>query len=62
MTQPLFALRNVDTGQVHEIDDEAINELASCLQYARDQQRATLIFRSMRVDCEVAAKIINDSI
>lgn len=62
MTPPLFALRNVDTGQVHEIDDEAIQELAACLQYARDKGRATLVFRSMRLDCEVVAQLIHDSI
>jgi len=57
-----FALRNSETGEVHEIDDNAFQELCACLEYAKEQQRATLIFRGMRLDCKVAAELIYDSI
>lgn len=58
----IYALKNRTTGVVHEIDDDALQELAACLAYAREKDRPTVMFRSMRLDAEEAAKIIHDLI
>jgi len=58
----MYALKNRTTGVTHEIDDDAMQELAACLAYAREQERPTVFFRSMRLDADTAAKIIHDMI
>ena len=58
----MYELKNTTTGVVHKIDDDAFQELAACLQYARDKDRQTVMFRSMRLDADTAAKIIHDLI
>lgn len=58
----MYALRNSATGVVHKIDDDGLQELAACLRHAREQGRTVVFFRSMRVEVDVAAKIIHDSI
>lgn len=58
----MYALRNSTTGEVIEIDDDAMQELAACLRYAREKDRPTVYFRSMRLTADEAAKIIHDMI
>jgi len=58
----MYELKNTTTGEVHKIDDDAFQELAACLEYARKKDRPTVFFRSMRIDADKVAKIIHDLI
>lgn len=62
MMQAVYALKNTVTGEVVEIDDDALQELAACLKYAREKNRKTVFFRTMRISDEEALKIINDTL